>query len=132
MKKTQGYTIIELVMVIVIIGIISVFTYVKYPSPTQFNLNSVADQLKADIRLAQTLAMSITNATYAITIASGSYQVTGNSSVTLPSGAALSPAQTITFDQYGVPTAAPSAITVTVSGSTRVLTVNSITGYVSG
>lgn len=130
MKKLQGYTILELVMVIAMIGIISVFTYIKYPSTTPFNLNSVADQLKTDIRLAQTRAMSITNATYSITISSGSYQVTGSSAVTLPSGASLSPAQTITFDQYGVPTAA-TTVTVTVSGSTRVLTVNGVTGYVS-
>lgn len=131
MKKAQGYTLIELVMVIVIIGIVSVSAYVLYPSTTPFNLNSVAEQLKADIRLTQTLAMSITNATYSITIASGSYQVTGNSSVTLPSGATLSPAQTITFDQHGVP-AAGTTVTVTVGSSTRVLTVNGVTGYVSG
>jgi prepilin-type N-terminal cleavage/methylation domain-containing protein len=131
MKKAQGYSTIELVMVIVIIGIVSVFTYVKYPSTTPFNLNSIAEQLKADIRLAQTQAMSITNATYSITIASGSYTVTGYSTVTLPSGVTLSPAQTITFDQSGVPTAG-TTVTVTVSGSTRVLTINGVTGYVSG
>ncbi len=122
---------IELVMVIVIIGIVSVFTYVRYPSTTPFNLNSIADQLKTDIRLAQTQAMSITNATTSITISASSYTVTGYSAVTLPAGVALSPAQTITFDNEGVPGAA-TTVTVSVSGSTRVLTVNGVTGYVSG
>lgn len=124
---------IELVMVIVIIGIISVFTYVKYPSPTPFQLNSIVDQLKTDIRLAQTLAMSMTNATYSITIVAGSYQVTGQSAMAMPSGVVLSPAQTITFDDEGVPGAATTVtVTVTVSGSSRILTVDGVTGYVSG
>lgn len=122
---------LELVMVIVIIAVIAVFTYVKFPSTTSFNLNSIADQLKADIRLAQTQAMSITNAVYSITINTGSYQVTGYSAVTLPTGVTLSPAQTITFNADGVPGAA-TTVTVSVSGSTRVLTVDGVTGYVSG
>lgn len=131
MKKSHGYTLLEAVMVIVIVVILSAFTYVRFPSPTSFNLNSIAEQLKAGIRLAQTQAMSVTNTTASITINTNSYQVSGNSLVTLPSGVTLSPAQTITFSAYGAPGAA-TTVTVTVSGTSRTLTINGVTGYVSG
>lgn len=122
---------IELVMVIVLIGIVAVFTYVRFPSATPFSLNSAADQLKADIRVAQTRAMSISNVTTSISITTNGYTVTGYSPVTLPAGVSFSPAQTITFNDDGVPGAA-TTVTVSVGGSTRVLTINGVTGYVSG
>lgn len=122
---------IELVMVIVLTGIVAVFTYVRFPSSTPFSLNSVADQLKADIRVAQTRAMSISNATTSISITTNGYTVTGYSAVALPAGVSLSPAQVITFNDDGVPGTA-TTVTVSVGGSTRVLTVNGVTGYVSG
>lgn len=54
----KGFTLIELVMVIVLIGILAVFVAPRLPSVTTTNAGAFVDKLRADIRYAQNLAMT--------------------------------------------------------------------------
>jgi len=56
----QGFTIFELVMVVLIIGVLSVSTMVAIGFIKGFKLTSAAEKLAADIRYAQSQAMSKT------------------------------------------------------------------------
>jgi MSHA pilin protein MshC len=56
--KNNGFTLIELVMVLVLIGIIAVFVAPQLGSITGTNASAFKDKLRADIRYAQNLAMS--------------------------------------------------------------------------
>jgi MSHA pilin protein MshC len=56
--SSSGFTLIELVMVLVLIGIIAVFVAPRLPNITTTNAGPFADKLRADIRYAQNLAMS--------------------------------------------------------------------------
>ena len=55
-KAHAGFTLIELVIVIVVLGIISVYAVVRSVSPAEITLPSQAQTLASDIRRAQTLA----------------------------------------------------------------------------
>jgi MSHA pilin protein MshC len=56
--KRNGFTLIELVMVLVLIGIIAVFVAPRMGSMTTMNAAAFPDKLRADIRYAQNLAMT--------------------------------------------------------------------------
>ena len=58
MMKTAGFTLIELVMVLVLIGILAVFVAPKLGDVTSSNAGAFTDKLRADIRYAQNLAMT--------------------------------------------------------------------------
>ncbi|HYA86651.1 MAG TPA: prepilin-type N-terminal cleavage/methylation domain-containing protein [Nitrospirota bacterium] len=57
-SKSKGFTLIELVMVIILIGIIAVFTAPMLSNVSTLTAGAFADKLRADIRYAQSLAMS--------------------------------------------------------------------------
>lgn len=71
----KGFTLIELVMVLVLIGIVAVFVAPRLGNITTTNAGALRDKLRADIRYAQNLAMmknnrtrvTLTNTTYAVT-----------------------------------------------------------------
>jgi MSHA pilin protein MshC len=54
----RGFTLIELVMVIVLIGIFAMIIAPRLPDVTLTNAGAFADKLRADIRYAQDLAMT--------------------------------------------------------------------------
>jgi MSHA pilin protein MshC len=58
MMKSKGFTLIELVMVIVLIGIIAVVAIPRMADVTGTKAGSFNDKLRADIRYAQNLAMT--------------------------------------------------------------------------
>ncbi len=51
-----GFTVVELVIVIVVLGIVSAYAMMKAASPAELSLPSQAQKLAGDIRHAQTLA----------------------------------------------------------------------------
>jgi MSHA pilin protein MshC len=56
--KCTGFTLIELVMVIVLIGIIAIVVVPKLPDIASTKAGAFIDKLRADIRFAQNLAMT--------------------------------------------------------------------------
>lgn len=133
-RYNQGFTLIELIAVIILVSIIAVYATMRTPSPAAYTLSAVSEQLRRDVRLTQTLAISL-NSTYTLTVVSGGYSIsptppTGAVVVTMPEGVTLSPA-TIAFSSMGVPSAAAS-ITVTGGGASITITVAVETGFVHG
>jgi MSHA pilin protein MshC len=56
--NNRGFTLIELIMVLVLIGIVALFAAPKLGNMTTTNAAVFADKLRADIRYAQNLAMT--------------------------------------------------------------------------
>lgn len=57
MKLSRGYTLIELILVIVLISILSTIALVKYPAPAKMYLQASRTKLIRDLRFAQNAAI---------------------------------------------------------------------------
>ncbi len=55
----KGFTLIELVMVIILVGILAVFVAPRLGTVTGTKADTVADKIRADIRYVQSLAMTM-------------------------------------------------------------------------
>lgn len=135
MRRIYGFTLLELIAILLVVVIIATFMITKTPSASLYSLSSVTEQLRRDIRYTQTLATSL-NTNYSIVLSTNSYAISptppsGAYSVTMPAGITLSPV-TITFTSMGAPTSA-TTITVTASGvGTDTFTVTAETGFING
>ena len=134
-QSISGFTLFEFIVVMILVGILSVYVVIKLPSTSVFNLSSVTEQVRRDIRYTQSLALSL-NTSYSIVFSTNSYSITPNPpagayTVNMPSGITLSPI-TVTFNSLGTPSAAAS-VTVTATGvASNVLTITAETGFVNG
>ncbi len=151
--QQQGFTLLEMVIVIIVISLLAVGTYLQWPSVT-VNLGAEANQLASDIRFTQALSMThgqryrlvITGTnTYQITNASGAAvtQAMGNTTYTLNSGITFGtltnlPNNLIAFGGQGTPyvdtantvLSATATIPLTASGQTKTLSISANTGNV--
>jgi prepilin-type N-terminal cleavage/methylation domain-containing protein len=139
MRNEYGFTLIELIMVIVIIGILLLVAIQKYPT-TEISLETAADMIRSDIRSVQALAMA-QHASKTLTFNSSTEYVfpilgEGNKTKDLDNifDGAISlnayPAS-ISFNSLGEPTAGyGSPITITTGSTTKTLTVLQYTGKV--
>lgn len=129
-KNQQGFTLTELVTIIVILGILSVAVLPRFFTVSEFEDRGSADQVKALLHFAQKTAIAQhRNVSVAISGGAASPDCTttlsgGNLTCAVKSTA---PTKTVTFDALGrpVPNVADS---VTVGGTT--LTIEAETGYV--
>ncbi|MDH4163665.1 MAG: GspH/FimT family pseudopilin [Nitrospirota bacterium] len=156
----KGFTLIELVMIIVLIGIVALFVAPRLPSITATRGGAFTDKLKADIRYAQTLAMTENrryrvfvntapgpNPGYAVMNDANGNTVwgdpgevardpagSGNLSVVLDAGEyagiTVAPAVTLEFDSFGRPTLGGGTI-LTISPAGTTVTVTDRTGAVN-
>ena len=138
MRNEDGFTLIELIMVIVIIGILAFVAIQKYPV-TEISLETAADMIKSDIRSVQALSMA-KHTIQTLTFSSTEYvfptlgegNKTRNFADIFEGGISLSayPAS-ISFNSLGEPTAAQDdSITITTGSTTKTLTVLQYTGRV--
>ena len=147
-----GFTLVELVIVIVVLGIVSVYAAMKSVSAAEATLPSQAQKMASDIRHTQTLAytwgkrlrISITsgvNGSYSVSCVTAGASpcdtspvidpATGNGfSVALQKNVVLDPSPTLDFNSLGQPSAAVS-YTATSGGSTKTIWVAALTGYVT-
>jgi MSHA pilin protein MshC len=150
--RNRGFTLTELVMVIVLLGILATYAAPKMVGSKEFRLIQTSHDLMAAIRYAQGRAMSDSGGDpYQIALLANGFSVTqGAAAVPHPmsgaasysgesslwSGASLSPTTTITFDSRGRPSCTPacdvSNLTLTLSrgGVSRTIIVERYTGYV--
>jgi type II secretory pathway pseudopilin PulG len=129
----DGFTTIELVIVIVTIGVLVVAVGYKLTSFADTTGRVAVDQVKADIQYVQVLAMSdltLSSGTKSISFTSGSntYSMAGQTR-TLPGGATAGTTATLTFNSLGELTTTSD---VTIAVGDRAITVTGITGKVSG
>lgn len=151
-KLTKGFTLVELVMTMVIVGILGAVVAPRFFSASVFQSRGYADQLKASLRYAQKLAIA-QNRFVCVTFAANSVTLSqdatmpgsahtqaacpGNSltspdgkkpyTVTAPGGVTLSGATSFYFDTLGKPSASQSIL---VAGYGTAIAVEAETGYV--
>lgn len=154
-RRFSGFSLIELIAVLLLLGILSVFALGRLASPDQFAVKGFFDDTVTAVRFAQKLAVS-TGCDVQVNITSAGYQlrrsstcvaddygtVTGvvvdnpanrsNPYQNLTSGFTIAPATSIVFDARGLPESG-SNVTYTVSGAGSALdfTVTGQTGLVN-
>ncbi len=130
--SSQGFTLIELIMVIVLISILAVSVVPKFMDTSAISLQGGAALVVADIRYTQELAMS-THAPKTITFTTDDTFYTVNSqTMNLPSRVSISSGATFTFNSLGDPTAGGgSSVEIQAGSSTKTITVESYTGRAS-
>ena len=147
--KRPGWTAVEVVAVLIVIGILTVYALLRY-TPAENELIVAADKLKSNLRYAQYMAMS-GNGTVSWGIrfpdatsyrfiktetgVSSYLNLPGDTSTrhTIIKGVTISGVvgSTISFDQWGAP-ASGSSVTITLSkdGRSKTVTVTRNTGFV--
>jgi MSHA pilin protein MshC len=153
-KWLKGFTMVEMVMVIVIIGIMGAVAAPRFFGTSVFQSRGYADQIKATLRYAQKTASAqshfvcVTFSTSSVTLsydatAPGGAHATatcpGSSMtspsgqtpyvVTAPGGITLSGGTSFYFDTMGKPSFATTQ-RIVVSGHAAPVTVEAETGYV--
>lgn len=146
-SRNHGFTLIELVAVILLLGILSAVALPRFFDATAFKSRGFYDEITGAARYAQKLAVA-SGCDVRLNIASGSYALhqrqacdhissfsravsqpagSGDFSGTAPSGTTLSSSSSIViFDALG--RATPGGVTVTVDG--RSFTIAGESGYV--
>ena len=150
--QNRGFTIIEIIAVLIVMGILSAVAISRFSSLSAFEVKSEADVVKTRLRLAQSRAMG-TNSVWGIKFDTpGTYFLfrngttadqiafVGEDSVTaaLPSGVSVTTG-VVSFDQWGVPhtdaaAAVPQSGTRTISlsggGESASFTIIEDTGFI--
>lgn len=140
-KRSIGFTLVELIMVMVILGILSAIALPKFFDNSIFQSRGFADQVLATLRYAQKAAIAqhqnvcVNLDATAITLTIDATCSTNlnlpdrqSNSLTAPTDISLIAApSTFTFDALG---RASTAATITISGVDTAITVEAETGYV--
>ena len=132
-QRAAGFTLIELVVVLVLLGIISMYAAPKFTGRGGYSEMTARQDIKQSIRYAQQLAMSQTDRAITFVTSVSSIDVRNNGASvgngypkTIPTDVTLNSAA-LTFNRLG----ATSAATITATGTVQALNVcvNGTTGY---
>ncbi|MBF0487192.1 MAG: prepilin-type N-terminal cleavage/methylation domain-containing protein [Nitrospirae bacterium] len=149
----RGFTLIEIIAVLILMGIVAVVVAAKYSSPDVYAVSSELETLKTNLRFAQLKAMNELDGTtwgikfsatsnavsYALIKTTGGVQsspvlLPGDSTAThtLTSGiTATTTVNPIVFDNWGSPGTASITIGLTNSAFSPSATVTKNTGFIS-
>lgn len=144
----RGFTLLELTIVIVLMGILSGVAVINMPPIAFYKTQSFAGVFLNDLNLTKSLSMS-ENQKYRIVIGASSYQIqnengvpimhpeTGAAAIVYPKGITVTPTMTLMFDSLGqpydgggVPLSTLLTFTVTAQGINYTVTVTPQTGFV--
>lgn len=157
-KDSHGFSLIELVMVIVLVSVLAVYAVAKWPSDGELKLPTQASLLANHIRHIQALAMhwgqplrlTVSSGGYSVSCVSASASAPCNNSpvidpvthqafnISLESGVSLTGANT-DFDTLGRPVSGGTMITstpartftLTADGVSQAVTLEPLTGFAS-
>ncbi len=141
-RRNEGFTIIEIIGVIVIIGIIAAVAIPSFQSPN-IDVATAAASIQTDIIFVQELSFSrdpqsAGAITLTLTSGASSYTITDPGNIytqtrTLPSSVSITTGGTISFNKYGEPefAGASKAFTITAGGKVQTLTIEQYTGRVT-
>jgi MSHA pilin protein MshC len=152
LTRQSGFTLIELVIVLMVMGVLSVYAAMNNSNPAAYTLRSQAERMASDLRHVQTLAttwgrsLRITvapgaNGSYSVScVNAGTFPcnsspvinpVTGSAfTVSLQQGAALAGPTTLDIDSLGKPSAAATYV-LSADTATRNVAVAALTGFVT-
>jgi len=143
----SGFTMIELVVTMSIIGIMAFVVLPRFDSLGGFDVRGAADQTASYLRFAQKSALAqrrhvkisgllSTSASPTITVWTGASCTGTSASLTLPgkfaspkSSVSVTGTTSVCFDTLGGPAAAGS-IVFSGGGATRTVTIEAVTGFV--
>lgn len=152
--RNAGFTLMESVIVLVLLGILTAVALMKNAGPGAYTLQSQAERLAADVRHVQSLATTW-GKTLTITLTggtNGSYSISCSTSgaspcnanpvldpstgasytVALKNNASISGPATYSFDSFGKPTTTANAsYSVSANGASFTVTVYALTGLVA-
>jgi prepilin-type N-terminal cleavage/methylation domain-containing protein len=137
--QSMGMTLIEIIMVMVIIGILSVFLIPKFnlDYSSEAALNGAAYLIASDIRYAQEFAMA-NKVSKSVLFTSGSSDYTFSpthnldTSGQLPSGVTITNNFTVTFNSLGEPTTGGGgSVAISGGGLAKTISVVNYTGKVN-
>ena len=158
-RNNRGFTLVEVTVVVVLIGIIAAVVFARSISTDQINLVGQVDKIRNHIRYAQSMAMK-RNEVWGCKsdgLSPGTYWIFNGNDADIESNQVLLPGETaikvslpnsitmtlftIFFDNYGKPYSAytdesdntplSSGLTITVSGSPNNLTITPKTGFIT-
>lgn len=148
-SASRGFTLIEMVIVMLVITIMSAYAFAKNGSPSVYSIKSQADTLAADIRHIQSLSMNwgrslritrsstgytvscVTSGTSPCNSSTVTNPTTGSSyAVTLANSMTISGPSTLDIDNFGQPSTAAS-YTINAGTTTFTVAVAAITGKVT-
>lgn len=153
MLRHAGFSLIELIMVVIILGLLATGTYILWPG-LALNLSAQASQISHAIHYAQSLSMStgqryrfvkLSATTYEVTDSSGNPIIlpSGSTVITLNSGITFGtwvnlPNNLVAFDGIGKPytdtgspgtaLSATASISLVAEGQTKTIQISPITG----
>lgn len=140
----SGFTLVELIIVIVVLGILSVYAIMTSVSPSELSLPSQAEKMASDIRYVQTLAHT-TGKRMRLSMSfglNGSYSIASCDSVSSCGTSVIlgvvekdidldgSP-PTIDFDTLGRPSATATYTLSYGTVSSKTVSVEPLTGFVT-
>jgi prepilin-type N-terminal cleavage/methylation domain-containing protein len=148
MASQQGFTLLELTVMVAVLGVLSAYAVIKYKGPAPLTLTSQAETLASDLRRAQALAYSSgqrmrvtptagTNGSYAVACVTGTTPCSSDFSASFSHSVVLA-GSTLYFNSLGQPSdstgsalSGASSFTLTYDTATKTVSVAAQTGLVT-